>query len=280
MSQHPIDDLFARQLRDHGVKPERASWEELQRKMNAKEDHKSPFIWWYASAASVALLLLASWWLWSGNENGNPGLEQARIAQQIPKKTGPAKPQPDELKTDEPTLVEKTEEPVIAFEKTAPTGKEIKAASNRQPGKTAAETAQEPAIIENPVAQVLIKEMQKPQTLIEEVASKEPERTLVVKIATPEIKSTALVAAAEPETSEFNETDDNQPKRKRFRLGRVLRQLNKLKAGEPVEWDEVGVQPGTLLARASEKVHEGKEKLADSYENLRYNAFKKNPNNK
>ncbi|RRA99023.1 hypothetical protein [Larkinella rosea] len=281
MSQHPIDDLFARQLRDHGVKPQRATWDELQRRMNEKEERKSPFIWWYASAASVAVILLASWWLWSGDETGKPNLETNRIAQQIPKKTAPTNPQSTVRQTEELKPIESTEETVLAFEKTARLKQESKTHVDRQTDIAAPETVQEPAVIEKPATPVLMEEVQKPQTLLAEVPSKEPERTLVVQIAAPEIKSASLMASTETALSEENaENTNDQPRRKRFRLGRVLRQINKLKAGESVEWDEVGVQPGALLARASEKVHEGKEKLADSYENLRYNAFKKNPNNK
>ncbi|GAB3923877.1 hypothetical protein [Larkinella terrae] len=280
MSQHPIDDLFARQLRDHGVKPERATWEELQRRMNAKEERKSSFIWWYASAASVGLLLLASWWLWSGDETGKADLVNNRIAHQATKKTAPAKTKAAESQTNALRAVEKIDEPVIAYEKTAEAGKENRIAAVRRTDQTAPQPVQGPIVSEKPVVPATPDEPRKPETLIAEVTSKEPERTLVVQIAAPEIKPTTLVAATEPTQSESAEDTDDQPRKKRFRLGRVLRQINKLKAGEPVEWNEVGVQPGTLLARASEKVHEGKEKLTDSYENLRYNAFKKNSNNK
>ena len=277
MSQHPIDDLFASRLREHGVKPERASWDELQRRMNAKEERKSPFIWWYASAASVAVLLLVSWWLWSGDETGKTGLSPNRIAQQTPKKSVPTKMKSaDAINKD----VKSIEEPVIAYQKPVDSHKAKAATINRQPVKTVQQSIEEPSVSEKPALPTLPEEIQKPETLVAEVAPKQPERTLVVQMATPEIKTTALVAPTESEDPEFTENNDDQPKKKRFRLGRVLRQINKLKAGEPVEWEEVGVKPGALLARASDKVQEGKEKISNSYENLRYNAFKKNPNNK
>jgi hypothetical protein len=277
MSQHPIDDLFASKLRDHGVKPERASWDELQRRMNEKEERKSPFIWWYASAASVAVLLLVSWWLWSGGETGKPGLDQNRIAQQTPKKSAPSKTGSADQTIEE---LKPNETPVIAYQKPTDSPKKAPTTVHHQSAKTVQQPIEEPAIIEQPVTPTLREEVQKPETLVADVAPKQPERTLVVQIATPEIKSTALVAANEPTPSESAESNDDQPKKKRFRLGRVLRQFNKLKAGESVEWEDVGVQPGALIARASEKVQEGKEKISNSYENLRYNAFKKNPINK
>lgn len=280
MSQHPIDDLFANQLRDHGVKPERASWDELQRRMNEKKERKSPVMWWYASAASVAVLLLAAWWLWSGDEAGQTGLATNRIAKQRLKETAPAKAQSGDtvLKTDE---IKTSEEPAIAYQKSSGLHKSRPARPDRPVAETAFQVAQKPVELEKSADPIWSEKAQEPETVLTAVAPKQAERTLVVKIAEPEIKPTVFVASREPEASEFNDTNANdQPKKKRFRLGRVLRQFNKIKAGEPVEWEEVGVQPGAFMARATEKVQESKEKISNSYENLRYNAFKKNPNNK
>ena len=281
MSQHPIDDLFSSQLKDHRVKPERASWEELQRRMNAKEERKSPFVWWYASAASVALVLLASWWLWLGNQTIKSGPATNRMAQQTPSKSAAGqKPLPS--KTDLPSASDEVEKPVIAFEKPVVLRSNNQIKDNHQVEKPAPQSAQELVLNEKPSVSIPQDEVRNPETLLAvEVAPKSAERTLVVQMAAPEIKPTALVAATESENAAITErNDEEQPKKKRFRLGRVLRQFNKIKSGEPVEWEEVGVQPGALLARASERVQEGKEKISSSYENLRYNAFKKNPNNK
>ena len=281
MSQHPIDDLFSSQLRDHRVKPERASWEELQRRMNAKEERKSPFVWWYASAASVAVLLLASWWLWSGDETVKTGPVTNRMAHQTPKKLASG-PHQTPVKADQSRSIDEAEKPVIAFEKPAALRSASQKEVDRQVVKSTPPAGQELVVNEKPPVSIPQEEVRKPETLLAvEEAPKQAERTLVVQMVAPEIKPTALVASTESENAAIAErSDEDQPKKKRFRLGRVLRQFNKLKSGEPVEWEEVGVQPGALLARASERVQEGKEKISSSYENLRYNAFKKNPNNK
>ncbi|KAA9353824.1 hypothetical protein [Larkinella humicola] len=281
MSQHPIDDLFSSQLRDHRVKPERATWEELQRRMNAKEERKSPFVWWYASAASVAVLLLASWWLWSGDETVKTDPATTRIAKQTPRKSVPGQ-KPIPSKTDLPSAMDEAEKPVIAFEKPAVRRSNSQNEDSHQVVKRAPHAAEELVITEKPPISIPQEEVRKPEVLLAaEETPKQAERTLVVQMAAPEIKPTALVASTESENAAFTERNgEDQPKKKRFRLGRVLRQFNKIKSGEPVEWEEVGVQPGALLARASERVQEGKEKISNSYENLRYNAFKKNPNNK
>ncbi|GAB3322253.1 hypothetical protein GCM10027299_17740 [Larkinella ripae] len=283
MSKHPIDDLFTSQLSNHGVKPERASWDELQRRMNAKEARKTPFLRWYSAAASVAVVLLGSWWLWSGEGLHETASGTNQVAQQTPKKlvpSTPAKTVPPETDEAKPLA-----EPLVADQKTVVSREENRLVKHRPSGSTKpAENRASPPVTpsETPVlAEASPKEKSvKPDARMEEVAPKQSERTLVVQIAAAEIKSSEAVASAESGSSERFEADEEQPRKKRFRLGRVLRQINKLKAGERVEWEEIGVQPGTLMARASEKVQEGKEKISDSYENLRYNTFRKNSNNK
>ncbi|RCR69247.1 hypothetical protein DUE52_12895 [Larkinella punicea] len=249
--------------------------------MNAKEERKAPFVWWYASAASVGVLLLASWWLWSGDETVKTGPATTRVAQQTPKKAAPGQKHVPS-KTDLPSAIEEEEKPVIAFEKPATPRSNSQLEDSHQVVQRASRVAQELVMTEKPSVSVPLEEVRKPEALLAaEEAPKPAERTLVVQMAAPEIKPTALVASMESENTAFTErTDEDQPKKKRFRLGRVLRQFNKIKSGEPVEWEDVGVQPGALLARASERVQEGKEKISNSYENLRYSAFKKNPNNK
>lgn len=271
MSKHPVDDLFASQLREHGLKPERATWEELQRRMNAKEERRSPFVWWSASAASVAVLLVGAWWLWSGREADEKIAVTNRSAQQMA-----ARPLPASGKTQSPKSdgLKSVENPTVAYQEPVTVIKTKPAKDNR----ATIQRAETPTAVAAPT--VLPEKAMETDVRMVEVTPTEAERTLIVQIPTPEIKTEKLVAAVEPPTTIITETAEEQPRKKRFRIGRVLRQLNKLKAGEPVEWEEVGIQPGALIARASEKVHEGKEKIADSYDNLRYNTFRKNSNNK
>ncbi len=177
--------------------------------------------------------------------------------------------------------MDEVEKPVIAFEKPAVRRNNSPNEDSRPVEKPAPSIAEELVVNEKPPLSIPQEEVRKPEVLLAaEEAPKQAERTLVVQMAAPEIKPTALVVSTEPGNADFTGRNEDQPKKKRFRLGRVLRQFNKIKSGEPVEWEEVGVQPGALLARASERVQEGKEKISSSYENLRYNAFKKNPNNK
>ncbi|MFC5410579.1 hypothetical protein ACFPMF_14745 [Larkinella bovis] len=270
MSKHPIDDLFARQLRDHAVKPQHASWEGLQRRMAANEQRQSPVVWWYAAAASVAVVLLGAWWLWSGGETDPVKAGTNPIAKHRPKKTAPQ---------GEATP---SEEPVLAYKEPEVSGQNRAIPTHRVVIKTAPKPVDDlPSVVEIPAAWVAPEDLRQPEEPVAAIAiAKQPERTLVVQVAMPEVKPTEWVATTETASDELTETGEEQPKKKRFRLGRVLRQFNKLRAGERIEWEEMGVQPGALMAKATEKVQEGKEKISDSYENLRYNTFRKNSNNK
>jgi hypothetical protein len=274
MSKHPIDDLFARQLKDHRVKPERASWEELHRRMNAKEERTSPFVWWSAVAASVGVILLASW-LWSSRESGKERIVAGRIVTQAPQVSTPAK-------TIEPITTgrETVEGPTITYRQSEVQSTARQNRTHHKSPASKSQTAEKSPETDVAVLPVSSEDILKAETQMADVASSVPERTLIVRIAAPNIEKTELTAENEPTTTDLAETEESQPRKRRFRLGRVLRQFNKLKAGEPVEWEEVGVQPGVLMARASEKVQEGKEKISDSYDNLRFNTFRKNSNNK
>ncbi|MFD1143852.1 hypothetical protein ACFQ4C_22190 [Larkinella insperata] len=274
MSNHPIDDLFANQLREHGLKPEKATWEELQRRMNAKETQRSSFVWWYASAASVSVVLLATWWIWSDNESDGKNSTSSPIAQQITKRE-----QPNKVGVESGLRIADIEpavEPKTAHKKPVDVQDRV-AKHPHQPGKKIEELPR----TATSVLPVISEELLTTEVRGVEERLREPERTLVVQVATPEIQADKSVATAdEPQSSSRIEISEEQPRKKRFRLGRVLRQFSKLKAGEPVEWEEVGIQPGVLMARASEKVQEGKEKISDSYDNLRQNTFRKNSSNK
>ena len=101
---------------------------------------------------------------------------------------------------------------------------------------------------------------------IESLPLKQPERTLVVQIAEP-----VLIAAHIPIESvseRYPMTEEEQPRKKRFRVGRLLRQVSNLKVGRVIEWEDVRIQPRVFLARASEKI-------VNSYEDLRATTFKK-----
>ncbi len=58
MKKHPIDNLFARKLKEQQRAPAATSWDMLEKRLNkTQRSKKRPAIWWSATAAAIALLL-------------------------------------------------------------------------------------------------------------------------------------------------------------------------------------------------------------------------------
>ena len=110
-----------------------------------------------------------------------------------------------------------------------------------------------------------------PQLMTSEKTAATPvERKLVVQF-----EPVIVAQQVESEPALIEETGETTAK-KRVRLGRLLRQMRK---GEQIDWQEAGLAPDNLLAKASRTVRQGKEKVLDSYENLREQATDKFENN-
>lgn len=62
---HPIDHLFARKLKDHEQVPRSEAWNKLESRLNNSHTQRKGLPLWakYSAAASVAVLLLAGWWM-------------------------------------------------------------------------------------------------------------------------------------------------------------------------------------------------------------------------
>jgi len=263
MKQHPIDDLFNRRLNDHRIKPEKASWEALQRRMQKEEQRKNPFVWWYAAAASVALLLIATY-VFEGS-----GEKVTRVAanKEAIKKAPSSEPLPVSSPDSEQTNA--GQQPIAVAEERpiAGTNQPSRADDRQLPVHPASPTL---AINEN--VQINIDEVE-PIKAVEPIATgQQREKTLIVQIAEPAIISGETVATSEQRSTPISSNVD-KPARKPFRFGRLIRQINNLKAGEPIEWEEVGMQPKEVVAKAAERIQEEKEKVINSYENIRNNAF-------
>jgi len=275
MKQHPVDDLFARRLEDHRLEPRRASWDEMQRRMNPEPERRLG-IAWYAVAAGIALALLAGWWVWRTNEA--PGFsKQPELAVEPSPKAG----SPERTSSPVPngTTTKAIKQAATADQAMAYAQAERKPAQVKATAKPAqlAEEQELELIAQQPAAPKEEPSVLKAEPKLEKAvasAAASPERTLIVQIQEPVLVAQTAAPAPEQELAE-----EEQPRKKRVRLGRLVRQFNNLREGEPVDWSEAGLQPGALLAKAADKVQEGKEKITQSYESLRTQAFSKNAEN-
>lgn len=277
MQKHPIDDLFGRKLQHASLKPSADAWNRLQERQGTQ---KRPFaVWWYSSVAACLLLLgLAAWFGYQTSIDlpQTPALAkvQRKLAPQI-KYNVPAE------KTDravervsvEPNVIaldrkkDKTHTTVTTPSESVPVMKESIEIAKAEP-----EIPKKAEGIANKESELIAKGNLASDKDISPTRPSAEERTLIVQLAPPHEVSTQPISKAESQS----DITDQGPKKKRTKVGRILKQLNKLREGEPIDWHEVGVQPGNILAKATRTVDEGREKIADSYENIRSNAFKKN----
>ncbi|WP_234736395.1 hypothetical protein [Tellurirhabdus bombi] len=275
MKQHPVDDLFAKKLNEHSLEPKRANWDEMQKRLHPQplqRESRIGSVWWYAAAASVLLTLLISRSEWQKQE---PTISENHIAAKKQEKVY-GKEQ-SEQKAEE---LSKTEQ------LTAVGNNKMK----KMPGvtdsrKSSKEQISEPveslsfkeekllAKVREPVIKPIentdqLEQKQIHLTAVEKVSvKKEPARTLVVQLDEP------IIARIDP-VDETEEIVAQETKKKRLRLGRLVRQFNNLREGEPLNLKDAGIDPNTILAKASDKVHDGKEKIGESYEQLRSRAFR------
>jgi len=253
MKKHPIDDLFAQRLAGHSLTPTRASWEEMQRRMPQKASYRIGARRWYAVAAAVLLLLGTGWlrWYWPVQPANSVGAVRA-VPLNVPKPLPiPQKPEADDRRY---ARVEKK------YRRTRPVSILEHAESNQKSGQSSPPRADEALPAPEAVVPPLELAASPPPTL--ETGA---EKVLIVAIDEP--LQEAEMAAAEAEL----------PRKKRIRPGRLLRQLNNLRTGKPIDWEDAGMDRTTLVAKASQAVETGRERLTESYETFRSKTF--NPQN-
>ncbi|GAA4407421.1 hypothetical protein GCM10023187_27970 [Nibrella viscosa] len=275
MQKHPIDELFGRKLEEASLKPNADAWARLQARQGTQM--RPVAVWWYASAAACLLLIgLAGYWVWQTNVDtaqkpaiaNREAKPQLRTEQSLPKE----KPQKSESRDTGETAIASVESKVdkkaanIAHASPnlpkAPV--EIGKQEVTQPDNTSGTTESEPVVI--------AKVTPVPSQEVSPAPPTAEEKTLVVQLVPPQKMLSPAAKEPEPQISLAEQTG----KKKRTKVSRILHQLNNLREGEPIDWQEVGVQPGALLAKATKTVDESREKIADSYENIRSNTFKKN----
>ncbi|KAA6441803.1 hypothetical protein FEM33_00600 [Dyadobacter flavalbus] len=115
----------------------------------------------------------------------------------------------------------------------------------------------EPAIVEQEIVREEITVNIKPEIQplsVEAVASQpktkenEPSRTIVIAV-------------------EAQSNEEDKPKISKF--SRVFRQLKNARAGEQVNWEEVGFNPKSLVAKVDDRLRNGEEKLSEKYHHLK-----------
>jgi hypothetical protein len=238
-----IDKIFSEGLHTYERQPRPQAWDKLEARLQKPKSKVLPIWWKYASAASVALLLGVGGYWFSSQKEVTPDFVAVT-------------PKPEKINNQQlSTIVENTIPQVVSVEKNIPqkstvkTTKQVEVIENKQ---FAVLPPQQFIQVEEPkqIAQTPIPEVKKlatePNTIILVVENntkpKVEEETIVLNMV--EIK---------PEVVAQTNINDGISK-KETRLSKIWQQLKRAKNGENVNWNEVGIKPQKMLARADAKI--------------------------
>jgi hypothetical protein len=261
MKKHPVDDLFKRKLIDLDKKPSSEAWLKIQER--AKLQRRAVGWIWYA-AAGIAVTLMAGYLVWQNDSANQVKLTNNPTVSAVTPQAKPSSPvvaeerdkiavKEQSVSVDEPSDQPDRIQIAVSKEKT----RSVEEVNQQNPVE---EPANEPAlaIIEKQI--IDIKPVPAEPTVhstIQEIKTL-PDEPAVSRVNKVETESTRIVmVAVETNASEM----DEKPKSSRF--SRVFRQLKNARAGEKVDWDEVGFNPKNLVARVDDRLRNKEERTSE-----------------
>ncbi|MCE6988767.1 hypothetical protein [Dyadobacter sp. CY323] len=271
MKKHPVDDLFKRRLTDLDKKPSDKAWLKIQQ--NTQTRRRGGWIWY--AAASVAITLVAGYVVWQNTREDrfskSGKLETVAV---LPAKSNVAE-KPEKGMSDSNAVMLAIDEGKVL--KSRPSNSPIK---NQKVSEVNALDKQRIVEAEN---EIEIAVTNKPVDQISSVKSVEVLELPKVESIRPGNESLASTRTvqnvAEPAITIVVEVEsiDNEvaEKPKASKLSRVFRQLKNARAGERVDWDEVGFNPKSMVARVDDRLRNkedrGHEKDQSVKQRINYN---------
>ncbi|MCE7073370.1 hypothetical protein LZG74_23865 [Dyadobacter sp. CY327] len=266
MKKHPVDDLFKRRLLELEKKPSAAAWEKIQ--ISTKKERRLAGWVWYA-AASVVITLVAGYIVWNSERSNIETIGKEKKIAVISKQTEIAKEreivqehQVEKIPVPAKEIQVSSEDIALNEEK-----KQLQNPDNAKPN------AKEPISVDKPIQNI------EPQNLaVNDVElEKEPvaklpaieksapiaEDVLAAKITPTPVEQTRIVVVA----VQTSDQDEDRPKSSKF--SKVFRQLKNARAGERVDWEEIGFNPKNLVAKVDDRLRNGEEKVSEKYHNLK-----------
>jgi vacuolar-type H+-ATPase subunit I/STV1 len=263
MKKHPVDDLFKRRLAELDKRPSADAWLKIQERSQTQRRNVG---WiWYA-AASVLIVMLGGYLVWRSDVNGliHPDNNQKVVAKVNSKvQVAPIKKiEKEENAENQIAVVEIEKEHIISRSIPATNHEKSYRTEKAQPERVADTQKQiavaalekkefadidQPDRHESPSIAPNIEEVKilPDEPAVSQVTKKDAERSRIV------------IVAVEPSGDEL----DDKPKNSR--LSRVFRQLKNARAGERVDWEEVGFNPKTLVAKVDDRLHGRDEKASE-----------------
>jgi len=280
MKKHPVDDLFKRKLEGLERTPSENAWLKIQEKQPAKS---RPVVWGWYAAAGVAAAVMGGYLVWQSQQGVLPGSIQAQqsvaVSQPAPKDSAVSPVENSNTPVEQLAAAEKKDNAQVnttgkhlkrAYKPSGHAGTQAQIAEARE-GNTPngkrrlSETTDiQPEPVSNAPVMALNEKTSVPMNTIQPEPLKNPvaqdiktlpDEPAVSRVNKPEPEPTrTIVAVVETGTSEMEE----KPRNTRF--ARVFRQLKNARAGEKVDWDEVGFNPKNLVARVDDRLRNKDER--------------------
>lgn len=254
--QNHIDKIFNESLQQYERQPRTEAWEKLQARLEKKDSKVLPIWWRYASAASIALLLsVGGYWFNSKKEipkeivsiSSKPTL---KLKVEINKKVEIVKLEETQVKNNvanvhlnaqvSPHVREHTQE--LLTQRTFTKNKKYSVKEFKDILTNEIVRVQPILIKITPNLKPEIRNSLENNTIVlvlENTKFKKEEETIILNFVDTKVETVAQTI---------------EPEKKQSRVGKIWEQLKRAKNGENVNWDEVGVKPQKILARADAKI--------------------------
>lgn len=264
MKKHPVDDLFKRRLSGQEKQPSTSAWLKIAKEARSKPS--APGWIWYA-AASVIVALLTGYAIW---ENNDPDTRPASLANNVAS-----------VNDDQPVIADLTDKdslPIVSAENKKQitiVAEKIAKRQAQEEVNVAQEITTDDKKIEGSQREVFAADLKEiPSTDIDQKTEEKNPLEMKAIAGIPLVKkSSEMQDEVEPSRTVVVviDTDNNgvQSKPKTSRFSKVFRQLKNARAGERVDWEEVGFDPKILVARVDDRLRNGEEKVSEKYHNIK-----------
>ena len=234
-----IDKIFSEGLHSYERQPRPQAWEKLEARLQKPERKVLPIWWKYASAASVALLLGVGGYWFNTREN----IQTDVIA--VTKKSVI-------IEEQQLPILEKTIPQIVTVEKNSQSYTHLKLIRK-------VEKVKKPQFAQLPSQKIIKIEEIKQITKIPNIEFKKIEESntivLVLENTKPKVEQETIVLNMVDTKEVISQATLNDVNtKKETRLSKIWQQLKRAKNGENVNWNEVGIKPQKMLARADAKI--------------------------
>ena len=249
---HPVDDLFKRRLTDLDKKPSDNAWLKIQQNTEAKR--RGGWIWY--AAASVAITVIAGYAVWQSSRNGHIiSVKKHETIAALPAKDKAAKKHEKETSDSNAAKLAVNERKVSENSLSKASVKRQKAPKTdvfdkQEVVKVEVQNNVEAARSNKPIDQISSTSSVEALGLSKSESIRPVNESLASIKMTPIAAEPAITIVVAVESSDV----DVEEKPKSSKLSKVFRQLKNARAGERVDWDEVGFNPKSMVARVDDRL--------------------------